>query len=221
MVDRRSWTRRCAESRGRRLPARWSGVLTQSAAMPAESEHVREAVKRSVQLLRPEVRRDWSIEAGTVAWSCFETAAHVSNDLLRYAGQIVGQPRQGYLRFHVRAASDATPSDLLDMMHMAGGLLALAVETADSGSTAWHYGPTDPTGFAAMGVGETILHTFDIASGFGIDWTPLPDLCEFVLARMFPEFTDGAPVDRLLWLTGRGALGDLPPRTDWVWHAAR
>ena len=189
--------------------------------MTAESEHVREAVQQSVQLLRPEVQRDWTIEAGTVAWSCWKTAAHVSNDLLKYAGQVVGQPQHGYLRFHVRAASDAAPLDLLDTMQMAGNMLALAVETADSASTAWHYGATDPTGFAAMGVGETLLHTYDIATGLGIDWTPLPDLCEFVLARMFPEFTDGAPVDRLLWLTGRRALGDQPPRGDWVWHAAR
>lgn len=189
--------------------------------MATASEHVREAVQRCAQLLRPEVQRDWSIGAGTVAWSCWETAVHVSNDLLKYAGQVVSQPQQGYLRFHVRAASDATPSDLLDTMQMTGSVLALTVETADSASTAWHYGATDPTGFAAMGVGEAILHTFDIASGLGIDWTLPAELCEFVLARMFPEFTEGAPIDRLLWVTGRRALGDQPPRTDWVWHAAR
>jgi hypothetical protein len=28
---------------------------------------------------------------------------------------------------------------------------------------AWHWGPTDPSGFAALGVNETLMHTYERA----------------------------------------------------------
>jgi hypothetical protein len=56
-------------------------------------------------------------------------------------------------------------------------------------------GVTDPEGFAAMGVLEVLVHTSDLAEGLGLDWTPSPDLCERVLARLFP----GAPDDVDPW----------------------
>jgi hypothetical protein len=46
---------------------------------------------------------------------------------------------------------------------------------------------SDPEGFAAMGVVETLVHTHDLAEGLGLAWTPPSDLCSRVLARLFPD----------------------------------
>ncbi|MFJ1755134.1 hypothetical protein [Kitasatospora sp. NPDC088134] len=91
------------------------------------------------------------------------------------------------------------------------------------GLRAWHWGPTDPTGFAAMGVAEILLHTHDIATGLGLDWTPPAGPSAAVLARLFPDAPTGTGADPaavLLWCTGRTALPGLPRRTSWVWRAA-
>ncbi|MEV4811351.1 hypothetical protein [Micromonospora avicenniae] len=53
------------------------------------------------------------------------------------------------------------------MVTACAGLLAATVDAADPGTRAWHYGPCDPGGFAAMGVAETLLHTGTSPSASG------------------------------------------------------
>jgi hypothetical protein len=185
------------------------------------SEYVRDAVDEMVDLLRPAVGRDWSVRAGTLTWSCWSTAAHVGRDLLAYAGQLASQAPNGYLPFDLVVAAEATPADVLDVVAMPGSILATVVAVTPATSRAWHYGAADASGFAAMGVGETVLHTFDIAIGLGLECAPSPPLCAFVVERLFPEHPAGAPPDVLLWLTGRRSLSDQPPVREWVWKAAR
>jgi hypothetical protein len=72
-----------------------------------------------------------------------------------------------------------------------------------------------------MGVVETLVHTHDVAEGLGVDWTPPADLCDRVLARLFPDApTDTAPWPALLWATGRTELPHRPRRTEWRWYGA-
>jgi hypothetical protein len=94
------------------------------------------------------------------------------------------------------------------------------VAGSEPAARAWHWGPTDPSGFAALGVNETLLHTFDITMGLGIAWQPPVNLCQAVLSRLFPEAPPGDPVRVLLWCTGRGDLPDHPRVTSWVMAAA-
>jgi hypothetical protein len=86
---------------------------------------------------------------------------------------------------------------------------------------AWHWGPTDATGFAALGVDEVLVHTWDITRGLAVDWRPPPDLSAAVLDRLFPDAPPGDPADVLLWCTGRIALPGRPRLTSWVLTAAR
>jgi hypothetical protein len=79
---------------------------------------------------------------------------------------------------------------------------------------------TDPTGFAAMAVSETTLHTHDIAQGLGIDHDLDAGSCTFVLNPLFPDHPKGPPAELLLWLTGRQSFDGHPAKTDWVWNAA-
>lgn len=85
---------------------------------------------------------------------------------------------------------------------------------------AWHWGPCDPAGFAAMGVAELLLHTYDIARGLRLPWRPPPGLCAPVLSRLFPDAPQGPPTEVLLWSAGRIALPGRPRRASWSWRAA-
>jgi len=95
-----------------------------------------------------------------------------------------------------------------------------SVIAANPDARAWHYGPTDAAGFAAMGVAETLLHTHDITEGMGLRWRPPQSLCEGVLSRLFPDAPEGDPAQVLLWCTGRADLDGRSRRTSWVWSAA-
>lgn len=163
---------------------------------------------------------DWGRPAGTLDWSCWTTAAHVAHDLLAYAGQLAARPEDAYLPFDLRVRSGARPRDVLRVVQAAGRLLSGALAAAEPSARAWHWGPTDPTGFAALGVTEVLVHTYDITAGLGITWHPPDALSRAVLARLFPGAPAGEPARVLLWCTGRADLPGHPRVTSWVSKAA-
>nr|WP_039906185.1 maleylpyruvate isomerase N-terminal domain-containing protein [Micromonospora lupini] len=179
-----------------------------------------EAADETTRVLHPHRERDWSVPAGTLTWSCWTTAAHIAHDLLAYAGQVSGLPRDGYLPYDLRVSPTASPAQTLTVVRACAGLLAVAVDSAAPDARAWHFGPCDPAGFAAMGVAETLLHTHDITVGLGVPWQPPDRLSALVLRRLFPDAPAGPAPDVLRWMTGRGELPGRARRTSWRWHAA-
>jgi hypothetical protein len=195
-------------------------------------------VTRSVTLARDTLAtaagRDWQVPAGTLEWTCWETVEHVSDVLFGYAAQLSGaaSARNGYVPYAwsrrresgppLSIHGDVTegPSGLIDVLQSSGDMLAAMVATAPADRVSFHnYGPSDPSGFAAMGVVETLLHTHDVAAGLGIGWHPPADLCASALRRLFPAAeTTGTeegtePWATLLDVTGRGPV----PRAAWRW----
>src|SRR3954470_21584822 len=140
-------------------------------------QDVEAAVAEMVAVLTPQEEVDWHARAGSLEWSCWTTAAHVAHDLLAYAGQVAGRPDSAYLPFDLVVHGDASPRDLLRIVTGCGRLLSNALSASDPAVRAWHWGPTDPSGFAALGVNETLMHTHDIAEGLGIGWRPPESLC--------------------------------------------
>ncbi|MFG2844426.1 maleylpyruvate isomerase N-terminal domain-containing protein [Kitasatospora sp. NPDC048296] len=179
------------------------------------------AVTELLKALGPHAAEDWTVPAGSLEWSCWETAAHIAHDLLAYAGQLAARPTDSYLPFDLTVRPTASPTEVLQTVTACGRLLSGALATAGPTLRAWHWGPCDPEGFAAMGVAETLLHTHDITQGLAVDWLPPAPLCAAVLDRLFPDAPPGDPIQVLLWCTGRGELDDLPRRTSWMWKAAR
>ena len=107
---------------------------------------------------------DWTARAGDLAWTCLDTGAHVADDLFSYASQVLAQPVDGYLPIEARLEKRAAPDTLLECVVMCGQMLRLAVKDTPMTARAWHpYGTADPDGFAAMGVVEVLVHTYDIA----------------------------------------------------------
>ncbi len=188
-----------------------------SAVDSADIDH---AVAEMLGVLGPHDSLDWRVRAGSLEWSCWKTAAHVAHDLLAYAGQVAARPTTAYLPFDLVIAGDASPREVLQVVRACGGLLSSAVAAADPDVRAWHWGLCDPIGFAAMGVAETLLHTYDITQGLGVPWLPPEPLCAAVLGRLFPDAPPGDPVRVLLWSTGRAELDGHPRVTSWVWKAA-
>ena len=186
-----------------------------------DSRDVDQAVAEMVRVLSPYESRDWRGPAGSLEWSCWTTAAHVAHDLLAYAGQVAAQPRSAYLPFDLVIHPDAPPRDVLQVAVAAGRLLSSALAASGPDARAWHWGAADPGGFAALGVNETLVHTYDITQGLGISWFPPESLCAPVLARLFPDAPEGDPAVQVLpWDTGRAGLEDRPRVTSWVPNVA-
>ncbi|MFK4112282.1 GNAT family N-acetyltransferase [Streptomyces sp. NPDC002176] len=186
-------------------------------------DQVTEAVRGCVTTLRAAVDRDWtSVRAGSLDWDCHVTALHVAECLLAYAGNLAGHARDAYVPFEMRLEDGTGNDGLLHVLETTGALLAAAVNTAAPGDRAFHPYPfrsADREGFAAMGVAEVLLHTYDLAQGLGLAYTPAESLADAVLTWIFPHVQPGPEAwPTLLWATGRGELAGRPAVDDWRWH---
>ncbi|OLT14089.1 hypothetical protein BJF78_20000 [Pseudonocardia sp. CNS-139] len=202
--------------------------------MTVGAEDVRTVVGAAVTALAAGRDLDWSVPAGDLTWSCWETAEHVADDLFAYAVQLAAGDTRDYLPFDLTTrrpggedtAIHARPEDgvdgLLTVVSACGALLAAVVTAAPPDARGFHtFGLADAEATAAMGVLETAVHTDDLARGLGLRWQPDDDLCARVLARLMPD-VDRAGVPgwaALRWATGRGELPGRPRRAaDWRWY---
>ncbi|MFG2722457.1 hypothetical protein ACGFW5_29815 [Streptomyces sp. NPDC048416] len=209
-------------------------MVDESSRTPVTGADVEHAVRLSVTALRAGLAADWSVQAGPLEWDCWETVEHLSDDLFAYAVQLgPAQPpldgevpylceakRPGGPRNSVHADRAAGPAGLLMTLEASGALLTAMVRTASPDVRAHHvFGISDPEGFAAMGIVETLLHTYDVSEGLGLTWSPPAGLCDRVLARLFRDVPDDQ--DRwqaLLWATGRADLPGRPRPGTWRWY---
>jgi hypothetical protein len=200
---------------------------------PVTADDVDQAVQLAVGVLRQASPAAWDSQAGSLEWNSWETAEHLSDDLFSYAAQLGPRTpsldrevpfawdrlRPGGPPNAIHADREAGPAGLLQVMEACGALLVAMVRTTPPQVRSHHvYGVSDPEGFAAMGIVETLVHTHDLAEGLGLSWLPPADLCARVLARLFPDApatTDPWPT--LLWATGRAELPGRPRLTTWRW----
>lgn len=117
---------------------------------------------------------------------------------------------------------DASPDVLVDCLVSAGAVLGAVVAAAEPDARGYHgLGSPDRTGYAAMGADEVLVHGWDIACRFGLEFAPPEEVCTAVLRRIFPWAPDEEvaihPWQTLLWVNGRTALGNRPVLTSWGW----
>lgn len=190
----------------------------------------------AVATLANALAADWHVQAGELDWDCWETLEHTADGLFAYAAQLAPArpPLDDFvpLRWQrdrpegppnvVFVDRAVGPAGLLQVLETGGGLLAAMVRTVSPQARAFHaYGVSDPEGFAAMGVVETLVHTHDVTAGLALPWAPPADLCDRALARLFPDApkdTDRWPT--LLWATGRAELPTHPRHAFDRWHSA-
>lgn len=181
-----------------------------------------QAVAECVGLLGAVTDRDWEgVRAGRLEWDCRETAVHIAENLIAYAGQLAGREQDAYTPFELSLEEGAGNAGALRVISTMGALFAAAIRTAPREVRAFHPYPfrsANREGFAAMGVTEVLLHTHDVSEGLGLSYDPAPELCDFVLTRIFPHVQPGpTPWSTLLWATGRGELPGRAPVTHWRW----
>lgn len=179
-----------------------------------------------VEALRPYVDRDWKeTRARDLDWSVWDTLVHLNDCVYFYAGQVLLGDAHDYLCTALKPDDHSTPARLVDALGVHTRLLAQTVAAADPGTRGFHvYGASDPEGFAAMGVLESLVHTYDAVHGLDphSSWRPPDDLTAPVVSRLFPHQPklDASPSDLFLYLCGRAPLGELPRQTDWRWYGA-
>lgn len=191
--------------------------MTEIADLPA-------AASASAAALAGYCDLDWQqLPAADLEWSCWKTALHMVDCLYFYTCQIVYGNPEGYLCTELALDDSASPARLLDALSAHAELLHRVARSADPGLRAHHnYGVSDPAGFAAMGVVETLIHTYDLVLGLNRadPWRPPAALAAPVISRLFPHAPGGDPADVLLYCCGRAALGELPRQTQqWQWDS--
>ena len=179
------------------------------------------AARASVAALAGYTDLDWQqVPAADMQWTCWKTALHMVDCLYFYAMQVVYGNEETYLCTELALDDSASPARLLDALSAHADLLHRIARSADPDVRAHHnYGVSDAAGFAAMGVVETLIHTFDVVRGLNPadPWRPPAELAAPVIARLFPQAPSGDPVDVLLYCCGRAPLGELPRQTQWRW----
>jgi hypothetical protein len=188
--------------------------------------HVVSAADELARVLTPTTTLDWEQLTPDLTWTQSQTAIHTMRACLEYSYQVVGKKLDTYQPVLFEKKEAATPSDFLMMIPTAARVLSKVVATAEPTDRAWHaYGESDPIGFAAMGVVEVSVHTYDLAKGFGIDFTPLEGPSEFAITRLFADtvetsdsFGNESWGKRLLWYAGRIELSGMARREGWKWN---
>lgn len=184
-------------------------------------EHVARAAVVLTTTLGPVADRDWSITAGPLTWTCRETLDHVSDALGFYCGQLAARRTSGMPRFR-NGDQSASIADLLLAVETGAAMLGAIALGTPEGVRAWHrMGVADAEGFLAMACEEILIHTWDIAQGFGIDVDVPDDLAAAVVARIFPWAPVGCTAwEAQLWCSDRITLPDRERIGKWGWHCA-
>ncbi|WP_307866013.1 maleylpyruvate isomerase N-terminal domain-containing protein [Streptomyces smyrnaeus] len=169
--------------------------------------------------LKEAAERDWTVPAGGLEWSCRAALDHLALGLIGYAGLLIARPTDRYITLFASLDAQAPVAHCLEGLHIATVVLRSAVREAPATVRAWHpWGHSDASGFAAMGLAELTVHTFDIGRGLGLELRPSNEVSAVILDRLFPDAPVGhAASDTLLWCTGRTELPGLPHRTSWQW----
>lgn len=192
-------------------------------------ERIEEATAHAVAALRAvaTTKYDWTVPAGGLEWSCLTTAEHIASDFTAYAAQLTGRTAGtgAYVPMDIRLDEGTDADGAVRVIEASAGLLAAVVRTTPRGVRGYHpypSGSADAAAFAAMGVVELLLHTYDVLRAFDIAYEPPAELCEVLLARQFanvPPAHDGEDHWRVLrWATGRGPREGHARRERWRWH---
>ncbi|TJZ44681.1 hypothetical protein FCH28_30305 [Streptomyces piniterrae] len=163
--------------------------------------------------------QDWSRLAHDLEWTCRQTLDHLALGLIGYTGLLIARPDDRYITLFASLDPQAPVQGCLEGLRIAATLLTSTVRDTPAEVRAWHpWGHSDANGFAAMGITELLVHTYDITRALGCSWTPPDGASAAVLTRLFPDAPpEHRPSDTLLWCTGRSTLPGLPRRVDWQW----
>lgn len=129
---------------------------------------------------------DWGAPAGTLAWTCSETADHTVDTVFAPAFFLASGRQDMYPDVGIYSVGpDAGPEQYVEALAVATRVLGAVVADADDDERAiiWQWPePTlaAPADFLPRGGLELILHGHDVCAGLGIEFRPPADVCRRV-----------------------------------------
>jgi hypothetical protein len=141
-------------------------------------------VTLAVESLTSVVEGDWSVRAGSVEWSCWQTVDHMVDCVFSYTLQLAGRAQDGWLALQeLHALPSATPGQLVQALGAVGETFAAVLRATPAGVTASDgVQQLDLSDWAARAMYEVVLHTYDVLEGLGGSFEPPPQLCAAILA---------------------------------------
>lgn len=179
------------------------------------------AAEACTAFLAERVDADWDVPVPDLELTVAGVVAHTAEGCIWYAIDLAAGGKDLQPVEH-RVKPDSDHVDLVDTVTTYASILADVVDAAPADARGFHpAGLADPSGFAAMGCDELLIHTADVGLGLGEPFAPPSDLAELVLRRLFPWVdVDRDPWELLRWANGRTALPDRPRLSGWRWHCA-
>jgi hypothetical protein len=136
-----------------------------------------EALDRAFPALSEVVDLDWTLPAGSLDWSCWETIDHTVDCVLSFALQLGEPSDSGFHPFApLHAEETAIPSDLIRGLRSVSALFLAITRNSPEALTASD-GIVNLTvaDWRARTAYEVILHTYDVRVGLGQDFSiPAP-----------------------------------------------
>ncbi len=167
------------------------------------------AIDHMVATLAPATGADWSVPAGSLDWTCRDTAAHIAHDLLAYAAQVADRAGDRYLPLDVTVRDTAGPDDVLDVVQACGTLPVRALTLAADGDRTRAGSPRWASTNCSCTPGTSPRAS--ACRGGCRPGQPRP---------WWPGCSPDHPGADLLWCTGRVALPGRPRRTHWTLRAS-
>ena len=150
--------------------------------------------------------RDWSAQAGTVEWSCMQTADHAVDCVWAPAFFLASRRRDRYPAFgaDMTIGREADPARLVESLAITTRVLCAVINDATPDVRSVIFRRPEilvaaPEDFAPRGAMELILHAHDVCSGLGVEFEPDPDLC-----HRLREHTRPWPMWTVAWTGSRG-----------------
>jgi hypothetical protein len=162
--------------------------------------------------IRGAPERDWSVRAGDLEWDVMRTIEHLAGSLGKYALYLASGTTRYVPLALTRMTGEVTREDWLHGLAACARAFAGAARAAPAGTRAFHaYGMADVEGYTALACAHVLEHGRDVALGLGAGFTPPPDVCAAVSARLYPWAPAGDdPWRTFLWIVGKA---DLPGRS--------
>ncbi|HZM77115.1 MAG TPA: hypothetical protein VFC19_15385 [Candidatus Limnocylindrales bacterium] len=137
-----------------------------------------------VEAWRAGIGRDWTVQAGTLEWSCLRTADHAVDTVFAPALFLASRKLDSYPTYGLfTPGADADPAVLIEALQTATRTLTAVVKAAGPSVRAviWRRPEAEtrpPEDFVPRGALELILHAHDVCAGLGIAFQPPDPLCE-------------------------------------------